>query len=186
MLSLAAGDRTQFAAIYEQYYLPIYHFAKKFVDNGTDAEDIAAEAFIKLWRQAEQSATISNVKAFLHVTAKNACLDHLKSQQTHASKESEIQFLASQDVRNAFELAEVKAEVLEYVYEAIERLPKKCKEVFKLSYLEGLKVPEVAEQLQISEQTVSNQKTRALKILRLALQDKHWVLLLWMIQHGRS
>jgi RNA polymerase sigma-70 factor (ECF subfamily) len=186
VFSLSAGDRHGFATAFERYYLTIYHFAKKFIDNGADAEDITAESFIKLWRHAEQPEGIQNVRTFLHVTTKNACLDYLKTHKGHKKKEEEISFLDRQDTRNAFALAEIKAEVLEEVYAEIEKLPKKCREIFKLSYIEGMKINEVAEHLQISEQTVSNQKTRALKLLRLALQDHHWIVLIWLIGRGRS
>lgn len=181
VVSLAPGDRQGFTAVYNLYYLAIYHFSKKILDNSQQAEDIAADAFIKLWRQAQEGNGIQNVRAFLHVAAKNACLDYLKSVRIHADKEKEISLRMQQDTDGLFGLAEAKAEVLEYVYEAIEKLPKKCKEIFKLSYIEGMKVNEVAQYLRISEQTVSNQKTRALKMLRLALHDKQWVLLIWLL-----
>jgi RNA polymerase sigma-70 factor (ECF subfamily) len=181
ILSLQGGDRPAFAVAYNQYYLFIYHYTKKFVDDNQLAEDITADSFVKLWRHAETVSDVQNVKAFLRTTARNACLDHLKSQRNHQEKEKEILYLSEQDTRNEFDIAEIKAEVLQYVYAEIEKLPEKCREVFKLSYLEGMKVSEVAQHLNISEQTVANQKTKALKMLRLALTHKQWVVLLLLI-----
>jgi RNA polymerase sigma-70 factor (ECF subfamily) len=179
---LHSGDRSAFTDAYNQFYLSIYHYIKKFVADNQLAEDITADSFVKLWRHAEEVSDIQNVKAFLRTTARNACLDHLKAQRNHGQKEKEILYLSEQDTRNEFDLAEIKAEVLQYVYAEIEKLPEKCKEVFKLSYLEGMKVSEVAQHLNISEQTVANQKTKALKMLRLALSDKQWVVLLLLIR----
>jgi RNA polymerase sigma-70 factor (ECF subfamily) len=181
ILSLQGGDRPAFAIAYNQYYLFIYHYTKKFVDDNQLAEDITADSFVKLWRHAETVSDVQNVKAFLRTTARNACLDHLKLQRNHQEKEKEILYLSEQDTRNEFDLAEIKAEVLQYVYAEIEKLPEKCREVFKLSYLEGMKVSEVAQHLNISEQTVANQKTKALKMLRLALTHKQWMVLVLLI-----
>jgi len=64
---------------------------------------------------------------------------------------------------------EQQAELLQRIYEEIEKLPKKCRQVFKLAYLDGLSNEEIAELLHINYQSVKNQKVRALKILRLAL-----------------
>jgi RNA polymerase sigma-70 factor (ECF subfamily) len=136
ILSLQGGDRPAFAVAYNQYYLFIYHYTKKFVDDNQLAEDITADSFVKLWRHAETVSDVQNVKAFLRTTARNACLDHLKSQRNHQEKEKEILYLSEQDTRNEFDIAEIKAEVLQYVYAEIEKLPEKCREVFKLSYLE--------------------------------------------------
>jgi RNA polymerase sigma-70 factor (ECF subfamily) len=180
-LGLRSGDRSAFTDAYNQFYLSIYHYTKKFVDDNQLAEDITADSFVKLWKHAEEVSAIQNVKAFLHTTARNACLDYLKAQRNHEQKEKEILYLTEQDTRNEFDLAEIKAEVLQYVYAEIEKLPEKCKEVFKLAYLEGMKVSEVAQHLNISEQTVANQKTKALKMLRLALSDKQWMVLLLLI-----
>jgi RNA polymerase sigma-70 factor (ECF subfamily) len=103
-------------------------------------------------------------------------------QRSHEEKEKEILYLSEQDTRHEFDLAEIKSEVLQYVYAEIEKLPEKCREVFKLSYLEGMKLSEVAQHLNISEQTVANQKTKALKMLRLALSDKQWMVLIMLLK----
>lgn len=182
VLRLQGGDRAGFTLAYNQFYLFLYHYAKRFIDDGQIAEDITADSFVKLWRHAEEVSDIQNVKAFLRTTARNACLDFLKTQRSHGEKEKEILYLTEQDTRNEFDLAEIKAEVLQYVYAEIEKLPEKCREVFKLSYLEGMKVAEVAQHLNISEQTVANQKTKALKMLRLALSDKQWMVLILLIR----
>jgi RNA polymerase sigma-70 factor (ECF subfamily) len=61
---------------------------------------------------------------------------------------------------------------MQRIYEEIEKLPKKCRQVFKLAYMDGLGNEEIANLLNITYQTVKNQKVRALKILRLALLHK--------------
>lgn len=183
--SLQGEDRKGFSFLYNLYYLRIFYFIQKFVDNAQEAEDITADCFVKLWQYSQANA-IKNVKSFLHVTARNACLDHLKAKRTHSQKENEISWLAEQESRSNFQLAEIKAEVLQEIYAEIEKLPNTSKEVFKLSFIEGMKNSEIATLLNLSEQTVYNQKAMALKGLRLAMRDKEWIFLIAMLVVNRN
>lgn len=65
------------------------------------------------------------------------------------------------------------------VYKAINELPDKCREIFKLSYLHDLKNKEIAETLDISLRTVEAHMYKALKYLRLRL--KYLLLLLFLL-----
>ncbi len=82
------------------------------------------------------------------------------------------------------EHANLQAELLTEIYEAVEALPQKSRRVFQLKYIEGLKNEEICERLGTSNQTVRNQMASALKTLRLRLQDKSHLLpvLLLMIK----
>jgi RNA polymerase sigma-70 factor (ECF subfamily) len=51
--SLRANDERGFSIVYDQYYLSIYFFVKKFVKDPQQAEDITADTFIKLWQYAQ-------------------------------------------------------------------------------------------------------------------------------------
>lgn len=179
-VGFTTGDRDGFAAIYQQYHLLIYYFVRKYIDDAQQAEDITADCFVKLWQHAEKGHAIKNAKAFLHTTARNASLDQLKRDQLFLTKKKEIEYLSEQDTESVFSLAEIKADVMAHVYKEIEKLPPQCREIFKLSYIEGMKVQEVASLLQIAEQSVSNQKTKALRLLRIALKDKEWMLVVFL------
>ncbi|HEY8967608.1 MAG TPA: RNA polymerase sigma-70 factor, partial [Puia sp.] len=152
----------------------IYYFAKKFVGSREVAEDITADAFIKLYRLRANFNSLTNIKAFLHITVRNACLNYLRDMKWREQKKRELLYmLTSADEVDRFPEEEYRAELLQRLYEEIEKLPKKCKQVFKLAYLEGLKNEEIARLLKINTQSVKNQKARALKVLRLALCGKY-------------
>ncbi len=182
--SLEGEDRKGFSLLYSYYYLPIYFFVQKFISDEQQAEDITADTFIKLWQYAQATA-IQNVKSFLHTTAKNSCLDHLKALRNHQQKEAEIKYLAEQDSRS-FQTSDIKAEILSHIYTEIEKLPATSRKVFKLSFVEGMKNAEIATYLKLSEQTVYNQKAIALKHLRLALKDKEWVMVFLMLWFSKN
>ena len=81
----------------------------------------------------------------------------------------------------AEEAAVLKAEVWGEVYRAIASLPEGCRNVFKLSYLEGLKNQEIADELKISINTVKTQKARALELLKLRLKPEAFLLLCLLV-----
>ena len=60
-------------------------------------------------------------------------------------------------------------ELQQRIYEVIETLPSKCRRIFKMNRLEGLKNEEIAITLNLSKRTVETQISKALKILRSKL-----------------
>jgi RNA polymerase sigma-70 factor (ECF subfamily) len=163
------GHSPSFKKVYECHYKLIYIFVdnllKKSTESGVDANDIVSETFIKLWHHRRKIDKIENIKAFLFVTARNACRDHFRRlcrlracheeiKSTSASTEAELN-------------AAIEAHVLfDYLAQGIETLPTGCKTVFNLIYNGNLTTDQVAEKLSISPRTVLNQKNKAIHILR--------------------
>jgi RNA polymerase sigma-70 factor (family 1) len=150
----------------------LYLFAKSFVNDKEEARDIIAESFIKLWRMRDRFDKIQNIKAFLFVTTKNACLDSIKASQLHSAKHKELLTRLETNGEAYYVDNITKAEVLKAIHEAIQTLPDKCRTVFTLSYVEGLKNDEIAIQLRINIQSVKNYKNRAVNHLRTLLENK--------------
>ena len=65
----------------------------------------------------------------------------------------------------------IETEVFVEIMQAIDRLPEHRREIFKLSYIDGLKISEVAERLGIAEETVRSQRVKARKQLQSSLKD---------------
>src|SRR5690606_22883208 len=108
-----------------------------------------------------------SIKAFLYLSVKNACRNHYKHEKVvekYRARQGEL-------IEDDLVLSKIiEAEVMESLYHAIEKLPAGCREVVNLRYFEGMSIQEVAEQLNISVNTVKTQKMRALKSLRLQLE----------------
>jgi RNA polymerase sigma-70 factor (ECF subfamily) len=64
-----------------------------------------------------------------------------------------------------------KTELSELIEQSVESLPPRCREIFRMSRYENLKIAEIADQLNISKRTVETQISKALKILRVKLID---------------
>ncbi len=84
---LRTGDERAFRQVMDRYFLIITHFSLRIVANRAAAEDIAEETFIKLWQGRGKVTNFQSVKAFLFITAKNACLNELRSEKNLARRE---------------------------------------------------------------------------------------------------
>ena len=158
-------DIQAFTHLYNHLFPGVYYFARRLVGKGPEAEDIVAETFEKLWRIRPNFNTYANIKAFLYITARNACLDLLRARWRHRLAHLEIVYL---------EIGEHTAKFSEDEYhvfrqklsKAVEMLPAQPREVFKLMYMEGLSTAVVAGAMGLSPQTVLNHKSRAINLLR--------------------
>jgi len=178
------GNIDAFEAVYKSHKAALFFFVKRFVIDRAEAEDITAETFIKLWKIRHNFETHQNIKAFLYITARNACLDCLRARKKSTGMQQEMLYLLLQNNDITFIQDDIKADVLTQVKEKIEGLPPKCKQIFKMAFLERVKNADIAEKLGLSLQTVKNQKVRAIKLLRLALnKDLVLLTLLFFLQY---
>lgn len=167
------GSKEVFSGLYNSHYASLYYFAKRFVVDRQDAEDIVAESFIKLWRLRENFDNPQSIKAFLFITTRNGCLDFLRAAQRQGNNMKDFIYTVMQDdTELVYAQDEVKAEVLGKLLAEIEKLPPKCKQIFKMAYFDGMKNEAIAQKLELSYQTVKNQKVRAIKILRVAFNGR--------------
>jgi RNA polymerase sigma-70 factor (family 1) len=177
------GSKEAFAAVYNMHYSRLYAFIKKLVDDKEEAQDITAETFVKLWRLHANFNTLENIKAFLYITARNACMDFLRYRKRQITNKQELGYVLLQQEENIPTSSndEIKTLVLKQLHSEIENLPAQCKRIFKMAWLEGRKNAEIAEKLELTEQTIRNQKARAVKILRLALSNYNMELFVFMV-----
>lgn len=166
---IADGDSAAFQTLFNHYYPALCYFASRLTGSRTEAEDIVMDVFTRFWQKKEQADGIGNASYFLYASVRHGCLDFLrKDNRSPVVHTGDGQAIAADD--NAIEGEAVFTRVLHQVYQEIEALPPQCRSIFKLLYFEGRSTREIADILRVSIQTVRNQKTRALQILRLKLE----------------
>ncbi|HYE54379.1 MAG TPA: RNA polymerase sigma-70 factor [Chitinophagaceae bacterium] len=172
------GNARALTTIFDHYYEALCYFAERLVADTAEARDIVEESFIKLWELRENFGTMQNVKAFLYITTRNTCFNSLKHSERISRQQQEIAYLLRES--DDLAIAEVtRAELLREVYAAIESLPPQCRKIIQMSFVEGKKNNDIAEELGLSLQTVKNQKSRALELLKTRLAGKSaWILVL--------
>ena len=166
-----------FSELYLMYYPKLVRFAKEFVVLEEDAENITQDVFTDLWERRDAIDHIENVNAYLFRLVRNRCLDYLKhkvfeqkyAENVQASFEIELNLkLQSLDRFDVSDISEGN-EMDRLVRDAINSLPKRCRDIFLLSRMKGLKYREISEKLGISVNTVECQMGIALKKLRVKL-----------------
>jgi RNA polymerase sigma-70 factor (family 1) len=169
---IAKGTKKAFEAVYDRYDISIFYFSRRFVRDEKVAEDITLETFLKLWERFPQFTSLQGIQSFLHVTAKNACLNYLRSQARLSAHQRELAYLLAQGADETLADQQVTARIYQYIYNEIQKLPPQVRRVFTLAYIDGLSNQAIAEQLNINNQSVRNHKANALKYLRMALLEK--------------
>ncbi|MEM6525367.1 MAG: RNA polymerase sigma-70 factor [Bacteroidota bacterium] len=157
------GDLDAFQSLFDTYYLPLCMYAFGLLKDMESARDITQDVFVTIYESRSSIEIKSSVKAYLHRSVRNACLNHLKSTKVQAWHQVQIasQHSASDD-HDSMERAELEARILG----EIQKLPAQCRNIFQMNRLEGRKNREIAAELGISIRTVETQISKALKILR--------------------
>ncbi|HEX6431588.1 MAG TPA: sigma-70 family RNA polymerase sigma factor [Niastella sp.] len=169
MQQFRAGSEEAFTTVYRHLYQRVYWFARKFIEETEDARDLTAETFVQLWKQYDTFPTLDAVMAFLYVTVRNKCYNLIKHRQMKAGRRDELlRQLNERDPGDFFE-EQVQLQLVRRIYAEVDKLPPRMKDIFLLSYRDGLKPAEIAELLQIKAQTVINQRVTAVRLLQLAL-----------------
>ena len=166
-----------FSELYLMYYPKLVRFAKEFVVLEEDAENITQDVFTDLWERRDAIDHIENVNAYLFRLVRNRCLDYLKHkvfEQKYAANVQasfEIELNLKLQSLDRFDVSDISEgnETERLVRDAINSLPKRCRDIFLLSRMKGLKYREISEKLGISVNTVECQMGIALKKLRVKL-----------------
>lgn len=162
---LQTKNKIVFDFVFHYYYSGLCAYVEKIVGDSNTSEDIVQDLFFTLWIKYNQIQISSSLKNYLFTSVKNRSLDYLKKEKKkteHVS--SKIHFKNYDENLSTFWFAESELEAL--VEKSLNKLPRRCCEIFKLSRFERLKNQKIAEQLGISKRTVELQVSNALKILR--------------------
>ena len=134
------------------------------------AEDITQDVFLELWKKRDIRQINTALKAYLRRSVMNRCLNYIRDQKMAFEEEDKLPEWPSS---NSDALANMETGELEQsLQKAIEALPDRCRIVFNLSRFENLSYRQIADQLEISIKTVENQISKALRLLRQAVEDQ--------------
>ena len=162
---IIAGDEKAFEWVFKQYYAKLCSYAARFVYSDESAEEVVQEVFVRFWERSESLNPESSLAAYLYRSVYNTCLNQIKHEKV---KDNYRAYVLNYMDRYADDLqeAEEQQQLLKLVMKAIDDLPPRCSEIFKLSRFEGLKYQEIADHLGISLKTVEVQMGKALRVLR--------------------
>ena len=159
---MAHTDNINIDDLFRLNYRPLCLYALHYLQDTDLAEDIVQECFTTLWEKIGQGFPISNRRAYLYMAVRNRSLDHLrrKGLPTESLKPYDTYGIIEDDD------AEERSAMEARLWTAIDSLPEKCRQVFLMSKRDGLRYEEIAEELGLSVNTVRNQISKALNVLK--------------------
>ena len=168
---IKTGDQKALELLFSIYFPRLNDFARNVVKDDGISQDIVQEVFVKVWEKKAEIESL-NIEAFLFRLVRNRCIDYIKHlkvvnnrlQKIHiASKYEElyrIDFVGNEPYILIEQELKMKIEKI------IQDLPDRCREVFMLSRINGLKNKEIAEKLDINIKNVERHLNRALQSFR--------------------
>lgn len=175
-----------FQSLFKEYYIPLCVYAIRFIHEKNTAEEIVQDTFAKLWEQKENLESIDSLQAYLFRMVRNNCLNYLKHLQVVNKYNQYYNQLLEQAgdyfaiTRETGQSILIAKEIEKHIFNAIEKLPQQCREIFKLSRLDGLKNQEIADKKGVTINTVQKQISIALEKLREMLKPLLPVILLYV------
>ena len=176
---LRRGSHKAFNAIYEMYADKLYGFAFAHTKSREMANDIVQDTFLKLWTMRETLMEDRSLQALLFAITHHKMIDMFRTQINKVEFEDYIEYTESAYLDdNATEKKIYYDDFLKALKLCKSLLPLRQIEIFEMSRENGKSIEEIANQLKISEQTVKNQLTSAMKTLRTELVKYNLVYLI--------
>ncbi|MCJ8209213.1 RNA polymerase sigma-70 factor [Mucilaginibacter sp. RS28] len=165
-----AGNAQAYQYIYERYWQVLFRFSRKMLQDEVLAKDVVQEVFTTLWAKKNDHHISGPLAAYLYTLTRNRILDMVKRSKV------ENKYLES--LNNFIELNHttpdrlyIQKELYDQVEKEIQHLPEKMRMVFEMSRKHHKSNQEIADELGITNKTVKNQLSSALKLLRNKLGD---------------
>lgn len=166
-----SGNHSAFEYIYMEYADKVYRFAKRYINNSEDAEEVVQDVFIRLWDARSFINPQLNFDNYLFTITKNLIFNR------HRSKVNETYFktmvLSGLEQEHHIPENEIIAKDLsQYIDNITEKLPPKQQKIFNLSRKQFFTHKEIASQMGISEKTVEAHIYQALRNIRKFMESE--------------
>ncbi len=170
-------DERALEFLFRDHFTGLCQFAVGYIKDTEAAKEIVQDAFVSLWEKRDSIDMSKPVKTYLSTTVRNRCLNYLRD---HKKFSSDLLALENLSIDTIYDQPDklVESDIHQQISRAIEELPEKCREIFKLSRHQNLKYQQIADELQISVKTVETQMSKALQHMRLRLAEYLPVLVL--------
>lgn len=164
----ATGDATAFRRLVERHISGVTAIARGMLRDGSEAQDIAQEAFLRLWRHAgDLELGSGGVKPWLRRVVSNMCIDRMRASRNTTL----VDEVPDRPEPPTQELALEQRDLAVRVQQALEALPERQRQALSLFHFEGLSQMEICDVLGISEEAVESLLARARRSLKASLKD---------------
>lgn len=164
------GDRDAFTSLYEHFVDQIYRYVY-FRVNSDDAEDITENAFVKAWEKIDKYTNNGNTtfSSWLFRIAHNLVVDHYRQSKTIESITEEYQEYRAENHPGVVTERKIEGDILK---DGLKLLKDDYQQFLVLKYINELSNRDISKMLGKSEGSLRILQYRALKALRIVLEDK--------------
>jgi RNA polymerase sigma-70 factor (family 1) len=182
-LSIANGDEAAFCSLFNQYKQPIYSYSFHFTHSAFFAEEITQEVFMKTWISREKLPELENFDAWIMTVTRNSCFNYLKKTANELKLKKKLSDEETDSTGNIDQyIFEKENQYL--LAQALELLSPQQRLVFTLNRDKGLKNHEIAEQLNLSPNTVKTHMVSAIRRIREYFET-HPISIIILLATGR-
>jgi RNA polymerase sigma-70 factor (ECF subfamily) len=144
---ITAGDRSAFGLFYDRHAPALFGFCIRILKDGKDAEDVLREAFVQVWRDAQQfDAARGSVKTWLFTITRSRALDRWRSRRSMGRRFSDASH-ESLDHEGAADDRQDSGVRRDYVRQWLRKLSEDEQAVLSLAYYDGYSQEEIAARL---------------------------------------
>lgn len=177
---LKKKEKAAYELLFDTYFERLFLFASNFVFIDDVANDIVQDVFISIWEKSENINESASLKSYLFTMVRNRCLNYIRDMKVE--DRNKRLYLEAHVYSDTIDAIEDEA-LIEDLKIFIEELPDQCKEVFKMRTMYGYKYKEIAEEMDISIDTVKVQLKRAKNKLKVRFSDYSTSLIIFLISN---
>ena len=179
--SIKNDDAAAFRMLYDRYWEELYLKACKRVDKD-EAKDIVQEVMTTLWKRRSEIFTHEDgaIARYLYTAVKYRVISHYAYTTAEIRNSNVFDVLGGYAVQNQLEAKELN----EWLNREIAKLPARMQQIFRMSRQDDISIADIATHLNLSEQTVKNQLTEALKRIRNSVRSHEsadWAFILFIL-----
>lgn len=174
LAAIGNGDQKSFEVLFSHYYTPCGHYIYRLLEDQTLAEDVLQETFLKVWIHRSKLPGIHSFKDYLFILIRNRVYNLLKQR----AKDHVLFTPLDESIALSSPISQEKDEKLELeayyslIESEVEKLPVQQQKIFKLAKIEKLKYEQIAQQLNLSVETVRKHLYLANKTLKDHLKGR--------------
>lgn len=183
------GDAASFEWLYKKYHPRMYVFCKGILHDEDKAKDVVQECFIAFWEHRTQIHAPEAISVYLFRIMKHLCLKQIR-RDAFLNNFSNMNEVALRELELSYRTPECNIlndlyfkELSEKYHEALQRLPRQCRNIFRMNRNEGMRSEEIATALNLSVRTVENQLYRGLKQIKKYMREYMPVLIVFLIKN---
>jgi len=174
---IKSGDQKALELLFSIYFPRLNDFARNVVKDDVISQDIVQDVFVKVWEKRSEIESI-NLEAYLFRLVRNRCIDYIKHLKVVNNRMQEIQISSKYEELYRIDFIGnepyvlIEQELKQKIEKTIQSLPDRCREVFIMSRMKGLKNKEIAEELNINIKNVERHLSRAMQSFRDNFSDE--------------